>query len=105
MKKALPYIKNKYLMFSIFFVVWMLFFDRNDFISQYMFRNKLNKVMVDKYYYLTEIEQNKKDMEELMGDKQHLEKFARERFLMKKDNEDIFLIVPEAKETETVFEE
>ena len=61
--------------------------------------------MDDKVYYLTEIEQNKKDMQELMGDKAHLEKFARERFLMKKDNEDIFLIVPEVKVKKTVFEE
>ena len=83
----------------------MLFFDRNDLISQYSFRCKLQKVMDDKQYYVAEIEQNKKDMNELMSDKQHLEKFARERYLMKKDNEDIFLIVSENKNEETAFVE
>ncbi len=61
--------------------------------------------MDDKQYYVAEIEQNKKDMNELMSDKQHLEKFARERYLMKKDNEDIFLIVSENKNEETAFVE
>ena len=105
MKKLVPYLKNKFTLATLFFVIWMLFFDRNDLISQYSFRCKLHKVMDDKAYYLNEIEQNKKDMHELMSDKQHLEKFARERYLMKKDQEDIFLIIPEKKTEETSFVE
>ena len=61
--------------------------------------------MDEKAYYLKEIDQNKIDMHELMSDNQHLEKFARERYLMKKDDEDIFLILPEKKSEETSFVE
>lgn len=105
MKRLVPHLKNKFVLASLFFAVWMLFFDRNDFISQYSFRRKLHKVTEDKAYYLSQIEQNKKDMQELMGDRRHLEKFARERYLMKSDNEDIFLILPEKKAEETAFVE
>ena len=105
MKKLWPHLKNKFVFTSVLFIVWMLFFDRNDLISQYTFRKKFNKVLEDKQYYLKEIEQNKIDMQELMSDKQHLEKFARERYLMKKDNEDIFLIVNENHNEETAFVE
>lgn len=84
----------------------MMFFDRNDFISQYSYRQVLKKLKADNEYYQKEIEQNKKDMQELMSDPKHLEKFARERYMMKKDNEDIFLIVyDEPKKKEHFFSE
>lgn len=102
MKKAqiirlLPYLKNKYLLTGLFFVVWVVFFDRNDLFSQYSYRQQLEKLENDKAYYLKEIEANKQVMEELMSDPEHLEKYARERYLMKQKNEDIFLIVEEGK--------
>ncbi len=84
--------KNKYVLTIIAFVIWVSFFDRNDLFSQYNYRKQLEKLEVDKQYYLTEIEKNKKDMQELMSDPDHLEKYAREHYLMKKDNEEIFLI-------------
>lgn len=105
MKKLWPHLKNKYVIASLAFVIWMLFFDRNDVISQYSYRKQLSKLEADKEYYQKEIAQNKKDMHELMSDPEHLEKFARERYLMKKKNEEIFLIVPEKKNEETAFEE
>lgn len=87
------WIKNKYAITIVAFVVWVTFFDRNDLFSQYTYRQQLEKLEVDKSYYISEIEKNKKDMEELMSDPEHLEKYAREHYLMKRDNEDIFLIV------------
>jgi cell division protein FtsB len=105
MKKVWPHLKNKYVIASIVFAVWMLFFDRNDLISQYSYRQDLNKLRGEKEYYLKEIAQNKKDMHELMSDREHLEKFARERYLMKKDNEEIFLILPEKNQEQTAYEE
>ncbi|MEP7265927.1 MAG: septum formation initiator family protein [Bacteroidota bacterium] len=97
MKKLWPHLKNKYVITSLAFVIWMMFFDRNDFISQFTYRQQLSKLKVDKDYYVAEIAQNKKDMHELMSDAEHLEKFAREKYLMKKDDEEIFLILPEKK--------
>lgn len=91
--RILPYLKNKYIISIIIFVVWMIFFDRNDLISQYSYNQQLQKLRDDKAYYQASIEQNQLSMHQLMSDPQNLEKFAREKYLMKKDGEDIFLIV------------
>lgn len=89
----LPWLKNKYVVSIIVFLVWMTFFDRNDFISQYSYKQELNKLKVDKEYYLKQVEENKESIFELMSDPANLEKFAREKYHMKKDDEDVFLII------------
>ena len=73
----------------------MLFIDSNDFVSQYKLSNKLSTLEEQKSYYLEKIEQVKKDREELMSDDKLLEKFAREKYFMKKETEDVFVIVEE----------
>jgi cell division protein DivIC len=103
--KWAPVIKNKYVITSVIFLVWLLFFDRNDIFSQYSYRKQLKKLEADKAYYVTEIEKNKVDMLQLMSDPEHLEKYARERYLMKKDDEEIFLILPDSAEKEVEFKE
>jgi cell division protein FtsB len=100
LKNVPSWLKNKYALTAIAFVIWLCFFDRNDFISQYSYRQELQKLENDKAYYLTEIEKNKKDMDELMSDQDHLEKYAREKYLMKKDDEDIYLIVEDSIKSE-----
>ena len=71
----------------------MLFFDRNNVISQFELRSKLNQLQEDRIYYMEEIKKDRQDMNQLLSNPKNLEKFAREKYLMKKDNEDIFLIV------------
>lgn len=93
--KILPYIRNKYIISFVVFLVWMIFFDRNDFISRYTYNKELQKLQDDKAYYLKEVEENKQSAHQLMSEPENLEKFARERYLMKKENEDIFLIIEE----------
>lgn len=95
MRRLLPYLKNKYIITTLAFVVWLTFFDRNDFYSQYTYRQKLKKIQQDKAYYVEEIMKNREDMEKLMTNPGNLERFAREKYLMKKDNEDVFVIVNE----------
>jgi cell division protein DivIC len=95
--KIPSWLKNKYTLIIIFMLIWMTFFDRNDFISQYSYRQELQKLENDKEYYQSEIEKNKKEAHELMSDPDNLEKFAREKYLMKKEDEDIFLIEKEAE--------
>lgn len=95
MKKTLKYIKNKYIITTTAFVVWLLFFDKNDIVSQVELSKKLNELNKEKQYYVEEITKNKQDMIELKTNPKNLEKFAREKYLMKKDNEDIFVIVEE----------
>lgn len=83
----------------------MLFFDRNDVASQYDYRTKVKKLEEEKEFYNKEIAQAEKDLQELTTNSEKLEKFARERYLMKRDNEDVFVIIEEtqAKEKESFF--
>lgn len=73
----------------------MLFFDRNDLLSQYEYRSQLKKLQAEKEFYLKESAKAIKDLNELTTDKAKLEKFAREKYLMKKENEDVFVIITE----------
>ncbi|MXV52739.1 septum formation initiator family protein [Pedobacter sp. HMF7647] len=93
MDRFISLLKNKYFILSSAFFVWMLFFDRNDLLSQYEYRSQLNKLKEEKAFYIKETEQVRKDLDELTTNKERLEKFARERYHMKKDNEDIYVIV------------
>src|SRR6187401_87770 len=99
--KIWPWLKNKYVLTVIGFLVWMTFFDKNDFISQYSYRQQLAKLEDDKEYYGKQIEENRIYTYELKSDPKNLEKFAREKYLMKKDDEEIFLIVREGNTDKT----
>ncbi len=100
MTRALNLLKNKYLICGIAFLTWMLFFDRNDLMSQYEYRQQLNVLEAEKEFYTTETEKTVKDLNELTTDRAKLEKFAREKYLMKKDNEDVFVIIKEEEKKE-----
>ncbi|HTM98039.1 MAG TPA: septum formation initiator family protein [Pedobacter sp.] len=93
MKRLLDLFKNKYFLAVVVFAVWMLFFDRNDMVSQYGYSSQVNKLQQEKDFYLTEIAAVKKDLSELDSNLNSIEKFAREKYFMKKDNEDGFIIV------------
>ena len=95
MYRLLDLIRNKYFIAGIAFLTWMLFFDRNDLMSQYEYRAQLNKLQAEKEFYLKESEKAVRDLNELTTDKVKLEKFAREKYLMKKKNEDVFVIIKE----------
>jgi cell division protein DivIC len=73
----------------------MLFFDNNNFIAQNRLNRTLNELEMEEDYYHTEIEKDKQATFELITDTLTLEKFGREQYLMKRDNEDIYLIVDE----------
>lgn len=95
MHRLLTVIKNKYVIASIAFVVWMLFFDRNDLSSQYQYRSQLKELQLEKEFYTKEIEKVQSDLEDLTSDPKKLQKFAREKYFMKKDNEDVYVIIHE----------
>jgi cell division protein FtsB len=95
MKRLVVQVTNKYFLVSIGFVVWMLFFDRNDLLSQYEYRSQLNKFKEEKAFYIAEIEKVKTDLNDLTTNQEQLEKFAREKYLMKKDDEDVYVIIRE----------
>ncbi len=87
--------KNKYFLVGIFFVVWIVFFDVNRLISVFKYRKELKEVRKEKNYYLEQIAKNRELLELYKTDRKALEKFAREKYLMKKDDEDVFLIIYE----------
>ncbi len=89
----LKLIQNKYLLVIIGLFFWLLYFDKNDVFTQFDLIKKCNKLNSEKDYYITEIENNKKEIIELQNNKESLETFAREKYLMKRDNEDVFVFV------------
>ena len=98
MKRFLHLFKNKYFLFSAAFLVWMVFFDRNDLFSQWEYHQQVNKLKQERDFYQKETAKVHQDLDELTSNKEKLEKFAREKYLMKKDNEDVFVIVKEKKD-------
>jgi cell division protein DivIC len=92
MKKWFLIISNKYLLAFLFLVIWVLFFDETDYFSQRVRLKDLEKLDQKKEYYKKEIETAKQELSDIQNSSEALEKFAREKYLMKKDGEDIFII-------------
>lgn len=92
-KKIPWWAKNIYFLVVAFFVVWMLFFDRNSLLNTYEFNQRLSTLKKQKVYYQNEIEKVDKLKEELFSTDEKKEKFAREKYFMKKKNEDVFIVV------------
>ncbi|MFO7827473.1 MAG: septum formation initiator family protein [Bacteroidales bacterium] len=94
-KKILPFIKNKYIMTFLIFLVWLLFFDRNNLVDRVRELNHLSQLEKDKKYFKERIDIDSERLEQLKTNNKNLEKFAREQYFMKKKNEDIFVVVEE----------
>ena len=89
------WMKNRYFISAAVFLVWIAFFDQNNLITQIQYRMELNKLEEEREFYQDEIKQIRADLKELKTNPRTLEKFAREKYLMKKDEEEIFVIVEE----------
>lgn len=85
--------KNSYFLMGLAFLTWMLFFDSEDLITQYRLRSKCSKLDAEKAYYMEQIEKIRQDKEELANNEDLLEKFAREKYFMKKEKEDLYIVV------------
>ncbi|MCH6198175.1 septum formation initiator family protein [Aquiflexum sp. LQ15W] len=95
MKKYLKYTKNFYFLFTLFFIVWMVFIDSNDILTQFKLRSKIKELEKQKEFYQDRKAKILADREELMSNYELLEKFARERYLMKRESEDLYVVVEE----------
>ena len=87
----LPLLKNKYSFTLILFFVWVVFFDSNSLIERTFQLRQMHQLEKDKIFYEEKIKEDQAKLEELESSPANLEKFARERFLMKKENEDVFV--------------
>lgn len=93
------WIKNKYLLTGVFFAIWMAFFDPKDILSDLERRDKLNELQTSELHLKQQITDAKQELDLLKNNAQSIEKYAREKYLMKKDNEDLFIVksAPEDK--------
>jgi cell division protein DivIC len=89
------FLRNKYVLVLLGYLVYMIFFDSNDFRSQWKLYRQKSKLEREETYYKKQIKEVKKEQSLLFSDMAQLEKFAREHYLMKRDSEDIFVIVEE----------
>lgn len=95
---VLRVVRSFYFLTGVGFLVWMLVFDANDIGKQIDIYRKWQELRSEKQYYLDNIEVVKKDRAELMSSPALLEKFAREKYLMKRPGEDVFVLVPQEAE-------
>jgi cell division protein DivIC len=87
------FLKNRYVLTGAGFLIWILFFDSRDLItSHFRERAELQKLEESKKYYQQQIASTKRELEQLKTNPAVLERYAREKFLMKKDKEDLFRI-------------
>jgi cell division protein DivIC len=95
LKKVPRLFRNFYFVSIAIFFLWMLLLDSNNLVARYRLGSKLNSLEDEKEYYEEKIREVRKDRSELFGDRESVEKFAREKYLMKKESEDIYVITEE----------
>jgi cell division protein FtsB len=86
------WIKNKYFIAIIIFAAIMLFFDKNDVFTQADRKRQLQDLLLSKQYYTEQIAMEQAELEKMKTNPAILEKYAREKYLMKRDNEDLYLV-------------
>jgi cell division protein FtsB len=95
MERWIYIIKNKYVIAILAFTVWMLFFDRNDVTTQYQYYSQKKALEREKAYFTSEISRMEKEIQALQSDPNEIQRIAREKYQMKKDNEDVYVILEE----------
>ncbi|MFM9988821.1 FtsB family cell division protein [Flavobacterium sp.] len=92
-KNKIPYkiLLNKYVIVSVFFVTWILFLDNYSYLDHRVLNKEIDELEDNKTYYQEEIKKDKDQIKKLKNPAQ-IEKYAREKYYMKKDSEDIYII-------------
>lgn len=91
----LRFLRNKYVITFLIFYLWLYFFDQHSIWERKGNENTIESLAKEKSYFIEKIENDKNRIQELKTNKKNLEKFAREQYLMKKENEDIFILIEE----------
>ncbi|WP_236652895.1 FtsB family cell division protein [Chitinophaga vietnamensis] len=87
-------LKNKFFITAAAFCIWLAFLDKTNLMYQYQFSSEEKKLENQKDFFISEIKKTKEEQQELLSSPEKLEKFSREKYYMKKDNEDLFIMVP-----------
>ena len=86
------WLRNKFFIAFAAFVVWMLFFDERDVFTMRHHRQELRELQKSREYYTDQINKEKTELEKLKNAPATLEKYAREKYYMKRDDEDLYLL-------------
>lgn len=89
------FFKNFYFLSVCFFLVWLAFIDSNDLFMQARLSSKKNQLLQSKQFYQEKILEVKNHKAALESNPELLEKLAREKYLMKKENEELYIVVKE----------
>jgi cell division protein FtsB len=92
-----PWVKNRYFITCFIFLVYVSFFDKNSIIYQSQQKAQLNELKKSIDFYKEEIEITRKSLHDLSTNINTMEGYAREKYLMKKDDEDVFIVTRETK--------
>lgn len=92
--RQFSFLRNKYLLTGTFFLVWMIFFNEKDLISDFKRKVKLKELQKSEQQLSLIIKETRQELGQLKNNARTIEKYAREKYLMKKDNEDLFIILP-----------
>ncbi len=90
-KPWLKIVSNKYLLISLLFAVWMLFLDNYSYMDQRQLNKQMNELQDNKKYYQDEIKKDNQSIK-LLKNQDQVEKYAREKYYMKRENEDIYIV-------------
>lgn len=93
MRKLLSVINDRYLIAGLIFATWMLFFDRHDLATQYGYYSQLKDLQAEQKFYTDEIRKTSEGLENIRTNAQEVQKIAREKYQMKKENEDVFILL------------
>ena len=85
------WLKNKYAISMLAFIIWIAFIDQNNILTQYSYHSELNILEGEKEYFEKAIKKTSKELYDLTENPETLEKFARENYFMKKKNEEVFV--------------
>jgi cell division protein FtsB len=94
-RKFLKIVLNRYVISILAFAVFMIFFDNYSLVRQYRLQNQLTTLHEMQQHYRVQIEKNRKEINELVTNRETLEKFAREEYLMKRDSEVVYVVIKE----------
>lgn len=93
-----PWMKNKYILTILVFLLWIVLLDPNNLISRVREIRTRNRLEQEKEYYMARIEEDRRKLNELRTSNENLEKYAREQYRMKRPDEDLFIIVTPEQE-------
>ena len=103
----LKFIGNRYVLVLFFFAIWMIFLDNTSYFEHRMLNKQLDELEDNKKYYQEEIRKDQQNIK-LLKNPDQIEKYAREKYYMKRDSEDIYIIefeedaIPDEEDTKSI---